>query len=241
MSGHSKWATTHRQKETADQKRAAIFTRLSHAIILAAKHGGGDPAVNFKLRLAIDKAKSSSMPKDNIERAIKRGTGELAGETIEEITYEALGPENIGIIIQVLTDNRNRTISSLKNILNKNGGKLASSNSIAWMFEQKGILKISNYKFLISNIDDFELGLLDAGVDDFEEYGDDLIIYTPLASFEKVKGFIESKNLKIDFAEIEFIAKKENQVEAKNPEAIEKLLSALEEDDDVEEVFTNLK
>lgn len=245
MSGHSKWATTHRQKEVADQKRGRIFTKLGRAITIAAKQGDGDPDSNFKLRLAMERAKQANMPKDNIERAIKRGTGEAGGATIEEVVYEAFGPEGVALIIKVLADNKNRTLSGIKNILNKSGGKLAGNNAIAWMFAQKGVLKISNYNppagGLISNVDEFELKLIEIGADDLEEDGNDLIVYTALASFQKVKEFVESKNLKIDSAEVEFVPKKENLIEVKNPEALEKLLAALEEDDDVEEVYTNAK
>jgi len=147
MSGHSKWAQIKRQKGATDQKRGNLFTKLAKGITIAARDGGGDPASNFKLRLAVDQAKQSNMPKDNIERAIKRGAGELEGGQIEEAIYEGFGPSGVAIIIETLTDNKNRTVSNVKHILTKYGGGLGSSNSVLWQFERKGVVRIRNHGF----------------------------------------------------------------------------------------------
>ena len=240
MSGHSKWATTHRQKEATDKKRSAIFTRLARLITVAAKEGGGDPASNFKLRMVQDKAKQANMPKDNIERAVKRGTGELAGETIEETTYEAIGPENIALLIQVLTDNKNRALSNIKNILTKNNSKLAGSSSVSWMFSSKGVIKIQNTKKQISNMDNFQLELIESGADDFREQENELTIYTSANKLQKVKEAIE-KDIKIDSAEIEYVSKKENLIQPTDNSKIEQLLDALAENDDIQKIYTNIK
>ncbi|NQU77142.1 YebC/PmpR family DNA-binding transcriptional regulator [Candidatus Falkowbacteria bacterium] len=241
MSGHSKWATTRRQKETTDKKRSASFTRLARAVTIAVKEGGSDASSNFKLRMAIEKAKQGNMPKDNIERAIKRGTGELEGETIEEINYEAIGPENIALIIKVLTDNKNRTVSEIKNILSKSGGKLAGSNSVSWMFDLKGVIRINDAKSQIKNLEEFQLNLIESGAEDFIEQGQNLEIHTQINSLAKIKETAETQNIKFDSPEIEYISKKENQIQIQDKEKIEKLLDALEENEDIEEIYTNIK
>lgn len=241
MSGHSKWATTRRQKEATDKKRSASFTRLARIVTVAAKEGGNDPTSNFKLRMAIEKAKQGNMPKDNIERAIKRGAGELEGETIEEIIYEAVGPENTALIIKVLTDNKNRTVAEIKNTLTKNNGKLAGQNAVSWMFETKGVITINNLKSEISNLENFQLSLIETGADDFREVKDTLIIYTQPNNLQKVKENIENQNINVDSAEIKYIPKKENLVEIKDKEKITKLLNSLKESEDIEEIYTNIK
>ena len=248
MSGHSKWAKTHRQKEASDQKRGAVFTRLAKAVSLAAHEGGGDPGANFKLRMAMDKAKQSNMPKDNIERAIKRGTGELKGQIIEEIIYEAIGPENVAILIQVLTDNKNRTLTNVKNILAKNNGKFVNSGSVSWMFEQKGVITISDIKNFTSpnsgqvpNIENLQLELIESGANDFKEQEDELTIYTDINKLQKIKEILEQKNIKINSAEIEHVPRNENLVKPSDNTKIEQLLNTLAEDDDVEKIYTNMK
>lgn len=241
MSGHSKWAQIHRQKGVADQKRGALFTKLGRAVTIAAKEGGNDPNSNFKLRLAVEKARQANMPKDNIVRAIKRGTGEEQAEAIEEIIYEGFGPENIALIIKVLTDNKNRTLSNIKNILSKLGGKLGGPNSVNWMFEQKGVIRIINHKSQIKNLEDFQLELIETGAEDFEENGNDLIIYTKIDSLQKVKETLEKQDIKVGYAEIEFVPKKESLAEIGDKSRVGKLIEALEDDEDVEEVFTNAK
>ena len=154
MSGHSKWANIKRTKGAADAKRSSLFTKLARVITVAARDKGGDPEMNFSLRLAIEKAKAANMPKENIERAIKRGTGEIKGEAaIEELIYEGFGPGGIAIIIKCLTDNRSRTAAQMKHILTSHGGSLGSPNSVMWQFEQKGVIRISNEKLAGKNLD----------------------------------------------------------------------------------------
>ena len=191
MSGHSKWSQIKRQKGTADIKRGAAFSKLTNAIIIAAKNGG-DPSANFQLKMAIEKARAANMPKENIERAIKRGTGELAGTGVEELLYEAIGPGGIGILIEAATDNRNRTNSEVKNLLSSFGGKLTGAGAVAYQFERMG-------KFLIDlkdkNQEESELQLIDAGAQDFEEQGDILAVYTKSNELEKVKKAIEGQGI----------------------------------------------
>jgi len=241
MSGHSKWAKTHRQKETADQKRGAIFTRLAKAISLAARESGSDPLTNFKLRMAMDKAKQLNMPKDNIDRAIKKGAGELKGQIIEEIIYEAIGPDNVAILIHVLTDNKNRALSNIKSIINNNNGKFASAGSVSWMFSQKGVITISNIINQIPDMDSFQLELIENGAEDFKEQDNTLTIFTATNNIQKTREAIEQKNIKADSVEIEYVPKKENLIKPSDNKKIEQLLDALYQDDDVQEIYTNIE
>src|SRR5712691_9122243 len=168
MSGHSHWATIKHKKGAADAKRGKMFSKLSRAIIIAARHGGGDPEMNLKLRYAIDKARAVSMPKDNIERAVKRGTGELEGLTLEEITYEGYGPGGVAILVEVLTDNRNRTTGEIRKIFERSGGKMGSAGSVAYLFERKGVFHVDS----AATDEDTLMGLvLDAGADDLKGAG----------------------------------------------------------------------
>jgi YebC/PmpR family DNA-binding regulatory protein len=234
MSGHSKWAQIHRQKGVADAKRGAIFTRLGNNITIAVKTGGGgNPDTNFKLQLAIDKAKGSNMPKDNIERAIKRGTGEAEGGIIEEITYEGFGPDGVAVIVECLTDNRNRTSSSIKHALAKNGGSLGGPNSVSWMFEQKGVIAIRNIN------ENLELELIDAGVLDIEKEPEGVTIYTSFADLQKIKKLLEDKKIEIISAEIEQVPKEIKEVGPETVEKLEKMFQDLDDDGDVNNYFTN--
>jgi len=205
MSGHSKWATTHRQKEVADAKRGAIFTKLGNVIAIAARRGG-DPNANPSLRAAIDRARASSMPKDNIERAIKKGTGELGGAQVEELYYEAIGPANSQIVIKCITDNKNRSVSNVRHTVGKFGGAFGS---VLWNFEQKGVIMISMEELNSKNInwDDFELELIDQGADDIEKEDEGVTVYTKIDSLQKVKSFLEERGIKIESAEVEYTAK----------------------------------
>lgn len=193
MSGHSKWSQIKRQKGAADIKRSANFTKLTHAIIVAAK-SGGDPAHNFTLKMAIEKAKEGNMPKENIERAIKRGTGEIAGTKVEEVLYEALAPGGVGIIIEALTDNRNRTNSEIKNAITRFGGKLVSAGAITYQFRRVGklALEITNQK-----PEDIELKAIDAGAIDIQEEDSKLIIMTKPNELEVVKKALEKGDIKV--------------------------------------------
>lgn len=233
MSGHSKWSKIHRQKGVADNKRGALFTKLGNNIAVAAKAGGGDPTTNFKLQLAIEQAKSGNMPKDNIDRAIKRGTGELAGGKIEEITYEGFGPDNIAFMIDCLTDNRNRTSAAMKHVLSKFGGNLGGPNSVSWMFEQKGIVRTGEID------DELELELIDAGANDIIQEEDGSTIFTNPADLKKVKNLLTQKNLAVDYAEIEQVPKDKKIIGDKTKEKLEKVFAELDDNEDVNNFYTN--
>jgi len=233
MSGHSKWATTKRQKGVADAKRGVIFTKLGRAITVAAKIGGGDPNANFKLRLAIDQAKTANLPKDNIEKAIKRGTGESNEGIIESITYEGFGPAGIAFIIECLTDNRNRTSSVIKHLLTKYGGSLNGPNSVSWLFEQKGVIRIN------SLTESLELELIDAGILDITRDSLGVTIYTTPNNLKKIKDFLEQKQINIEYAEIEQVAKDTKELGAEDKERLEKLSAELDGDEDVNNYYSN--
>ena len=233
MSGHSKWSSIKRQKGATDAKRGAVFTKLANQITLAAREGGGDPEMNFKLRLALDVARQSNLPKDNMERAIKRGTGELEGGRIEEITYEGFGPGGVAVLIQAVTDNRNRTSASVKHLLSKYGGSLGGPNTVAWMFENRGVIRISQAD------ENLELELIDAGAIDMQRDQDGVQILTVPQDLQKVKEYLESKNIAILYAENEFVPKE--LTVTNDLEKIEKLIAALEDDEDISQVYTNAK
>ncbi|MDO8512937.1 MAG: YebC/PmpR family DNA-binding transcriptional regulator [bacterium] len=185
MSGHSKWSTIKRQKGVADAKRSSVFTKLANTISVAARQGGGDMTMNFSLRLAIDKAKQSNMPKENIERAVKRGTGELEGARIEEVMYEAYGPGGTGILVEAATDNRNRTSAEVKVIFNKFGGKLAEPGAVSYQFKKRGVL---NFLLNDKDADEVELAAIEAGAEDFEQHGKELIVYSEPREIDKVRA-----------------------------------------------------
>jgi len=238
MSGHSKWATTKHKKEARDAKRAGAFTRLSRNITLAARKGG-DPDSNFTLRLAIEKAREGNMPKDNIEKAVKKGTGELDGSTIEEVLLEGYAVGGVPLIIEGITDNKNRTIPEIKTILSKAGGSLASANSVKWMFERKGVIRIA-----LDNVADKDvliMSLLDAGASDVVEEDAGLTIYCAFEDFEKLRKWLLENSKEPSYAEIEWVAKDKVDLDGENREKVEALIENLEDYDDVNNVFTNLK
>lgn len=236
MSGHSKWSQIKRQKGAADVKRGAVFSRLTNAIIVASKNGG-DPNSNFTLKMAIEKAKAASMPKENIERAIKRGTGELGGAKIEEVLYEAIGPQNVGIMIETATDNRNRTNAAIKNIVSSFGGKLAGSGAVSYQFERMG-------KFMIDladqNREELELQLIDAGASDFEEQDEVLVVFTKPNELEKVKKAVEAQGIQIKEPTLSWEPKNVVTVSDKNEtDRIIKIMEGLENLEDVVAVHAN--
>lgn len=235
MSGHSKWATTHRQKEIVDAKKGAIFTKLANIITIAARKGG-DPTTNFSLRIAIDKGRAVNMPKENIERAIKRGTGEGGGAAIEELTYEGIGPAKTQFIVKSLTDNKNRSASQIRHLFTKNGG---SFGSVMWNFEQKGVVRISNDKFPISNKDEFELELIDQGADDIISEEEGITIYTASGNLQKIKQFLEGKNIDSESADIEFVAKENLDLNDEERAQVERFIEELEDNEDVSDYYTN--
>lgn len=238
MSGHSKWSTIKHKKGIADKKRASLFTKLSNAITVAAREGGGSIETNFKLRLAVDKAKSANMPKDNIERAIKRGTGELNGARIEEKVFEAFGPHGVALVIETLTDNNNRTTANLKHILSKHGGSLSGQNSTAWMFERKGVIRIEQQENMSK--DEIEMKAIDAGAEDISQEDDVIVVFTKPNDLQSVKEKLDSQNIHIAYAENELVAKEKiNITDQTQKEQLEKLFDALDEAEDVNEYYSN--
>lgn len=237
MSGHSKWATTKRAKAVTDNKRAAIFTKLANAITIAAREKGGDPATNFSLRIAIEKAKEANMPKDNIERATKRGTGELSGNAIEELIYEGIGPAKTQFIVKCLTDSRNRSASTIRHAFNEYGGSLGS---VSWNFEQKGVIRVfKNELEKISQSEEFELELIDNGAQDIKREEEGWTIYTKLEDLQKTKQFLDSKNIDAESAKIEYVAKEEQALTDEEKEKVEKFIEELDENEDVNDYYTN--
>jgi YebC/PmpR family DNA-binding regulatory protein len=238
MSGHSKWATTKRAKAVVDSKRSAVFTKIARVITVAAREKGGDPVMNFSLRMAIDKAKAANMPKENIERSIKRGTGELAGETIEEIYYEGIGPAKTQFILKVLTDNKNRSAGNIRHLFTKHGGALSP---VMWNFVEKGVVRVSAESLKEKGIkqDELELELIDAGADDIQAEAEGLTVLSRREDLSAVKKFFDDKGVITESADIEYVAKEKAAVAEVDREGLEKFIDALDEDEDVAEYYTN--
>jgi YebC/PmpR family DNA-binding regulatory protein len=236
MSGHSKWATIKRKKAVTDSKRGAVFTQIIKEITIAARMGGGDPKANPRLRLAVDKAKASNMPADNIKRGIQKGTGELPGVSYEDVTYEGYGPGGVALIIESVTDNRNRTVSEVRHILERHAGKLGASNSVAWMFHRKGIISLGRSKF---DEDALMEIALEAGADDMKTEDETYEITTSPDTFLAVREALEGKGIVPDSAEIQLIPENTVRVGDKDAEQVLKLMELLEEHDDVQHVYAN--
>ena len=236
MSGHSKWATIKRKKASTDAKRGKVFTKLIKEITIAARQGGGDPNGNPRLRLAIDNAKAANMPADNIERAIKKATGELEGVSISELMYEGYGPGGAAILVEVATDNKNRTVAEVRHIFSKIGGSMGESGSVAWMFERKGIITVRRNN---KSEDEVMEIVLDAGADDMETEEDIFEVTTSLESFETVRKILLGKSLEIENASLEWIAKNTLAVAGEDAEKVVKLIETLEDNEDVQNVFSN--
>jgi YebC/PmpR family DNA-binding regulatory protein len=236
VSGHSKWAGIKHKKAVVDAKRGQAFTRASRELMIAAKEGGGNPDGNFRLRLAMQKAREINMPTDRIQNAIKRGTGELAGEKLEEIRYEGYGPAGVAVMVDAFTDNRNRTSASIRHRFAKFGGNLGESNSVGWMFERKGVIAAN-----AGNKDPEEIGLaaIEAGADDVQVDGRSVEITTPPNSFEKVKTAVEGLGVSVENAEITMQPKQTVAVGEDKAAAVLRLMESLEEDDDVQQVYAN--
>jgi len=237
MSGHSKWATIKRSKGAADAKRGAIFTKLTREIIIATRQGGPSPEGNFRLRLAVQKARDSNMPKDNIENAIKKGSGAADGSSFTEMIMEGYGPAGVAILLEAMSDNRNRTVSEIRSTFQKYNGNMAEAGSVSWMFENTGIIVIDTEGL---DPDEFSLYAIDAGAKDVKEDKGVLEIYTEPHEFENVKLAIEKKKKAVS-AEVTMIPK--NTVSLGEKEALQtvKLLEKLEDLDDVQRVFSNLE
>lgn len=237
MSGHSKWSTIKRKKGAADAKRGAVFTRLSKDITLAAREGGGDIDMNPALRLTVKKAKIANMPASNIDRAIKKGTGELPGVVFENFVYEGYGPNGVAIMMEVMTDNKNRTVPDIRHIMSKNGGNLGESGCVSWMFEKKGTVTIKKMDIDEESVMDL---LIDLGIQDYESDDECYEIIVPPEIFGELSEKLEQENLSID-GELGLVPVNMVKVSKDESEKILKLLDILEEHDDIQKLYTNFE
>jgi len=236
MSGHSKWSTIKRQKGVADARRGQIFTKLAREIIVAVREGGDNPEGNFRLRLVIQKARDNNMPLDNIERAIKRGSGHAEGAALVEMTLEGYGPSGVAILVQALSDNRNRTLQDVRNIFTRNGGNLGEAGCVAWLFDSRGLITVeTNGK----DAEELALQAIDAGADDVKVEKDYIDIYTKPTELEKVREALGQKNISIASAELSKVPKSIVELEEKAALQTLKLLDRLEELDEVQHVSSN--
>ena len=236
MSGHSKWHTIKHKKGAADAKRGKIFTRIIKELTVAARNGGGDPATNPRLRTIIAEAKSVNMPADNIKKAIQRGTGELPGVTYEEITYEGYGPGGAALIVETLTDNKNRTVGELRHLLEKYNGNLGSANSVAWMFEKKGYIVIDK-----TAADEEKLlnTALEAGADDMRDDGDSWEVLSDPSVFESVRDAVKALGIEPASAQVAMLPQNYVKLQGKEASQMVKLMDVLDEHDDVKQVWSN--
>jgi len=236
MSGHSKWHSIRHKKGLADAKRGKIFTKLIRELTVAARMGGGDPAANPRLRAAIEAAKANNMPKENIERAIKKGTGELEGANYEEVSYEGYGPGGVAVLLECLTDNRNRTVADLKHLFERNGGSLGEPGCVSWVFEKKGVIGVPKASINEENL--LELAL-EAGASDMSVEGDEYEIYTSPGEFETVKLALSEAKVNFSRAEITMVPKTTVKLDGKKAQQMLTLMQALEDHDDVSNVYAN--
>lgn len=239
MAGHSKWANVKHRKARVDAQKGKLFTKLAREIIVAAREGGGDLNTNFRLRLAVQKAREANMPNENINRAIQKGCGEGDSQQLEQLSYEGYGPGGVAVLLEIMTDNRNRTAAEIRHIFSRRGGNMGESGCVSWMFKRKGYLTIDKTEGLPSEEDLMALAL-DAGAEDFKEEGSSYVIVTPPEEFENLKEKFQENNIKFSTAEITMVP--ETTVLIDNREEAEKLLSlldALEEHDDVQNVYAN--
>ncbi|WP_035239078.1 YebC/PmpR family DNA-binding transcriptional regulator [Desulfobacter vibrioformis] len=236
MSGHSKWSTIKHKKGAADKKRAKVFTKLIKEITVAARMGGGDPGANPRLRRAIDSAKAQNMPKDNVDRAIKKGSGDMDGVNYEELMYEGYGPGGVAVMVECLTDNKNRTIADVRYIFNKAGGNVGTDGCVAWMFDKKGVITISK-----KNTDEDTLMevALDAGAEDIKDEGDSFDVLTAPDDFDAVKDAIDGAQIPYEVAEISMVPQNTTAVSGKEAEQMVRFMEALDDNDDVQNFYTN--
>lgn len=237
MAGHSKWANIKHRKSRVDAQRGKIFTKIAKEIMVAVKQGGPDPEGNFKLRLAIQKARLNNMPNDNIQRAIQRGLGDLDGSNYEEVIYEGYGPGGAALLLEILTDNRNRTAPEIRHILSKHGGSLGESGCVAWMFQRRGLLVIEKTKEI--DEDEFILAALDAGALDVKLEEDSLEVITEPSDFEDVKQALNNLGYTFVIEEVTMIPQTTISLEGNEKETMEKLLEILEDHNDIQNVYTN--
>lgn len=239
MSGHSKWHNIRVKKTAADKARGKIFTRHAKLIEIAAQKGG-DPTMNPSLRTAIDNAKADSVPNANIERAVKKGSGELKGDAMEEVVYAGYGPANTALLIECLTDNKNRTLSNVKVALTKNGGSFAESSSVLWMFERKGVVNAQKTAGAPKGLDEIELELIDVGAEEFEADGDTVSVTTDMTSWTKVRDYLKSNGFEVQNAGLKYVPTQKAEIkDADTAHKLMNLIDVIEEDDDVSEVHTN--
>ncbi|MEN8192840.1 MAG: YebC/PmpR family DNA-binding transcriptional regulator [Bacteroidota bacterium] len=236
MSGHSKWSTIKRKKAAVDAKRGKIFTKLIKEITVAAKIGGGDVNANPRLRLVVDNAKAANMPMDNIDRAIKKATGELDGVTYLELTYEGYGPSGVAFLVECLTDNKNRTVAEVRHLFTKYGNGLGETGSVAWMFDRKGVISLPTQG---KSEDDILEIILDAGADDLQAEEEFYEITTLVDTFETVRKSLVDNGLKVENASLQWIAKNTIEVSGEASEKVMKLFEMLEDSDDVQNVYSN--
>ncbi|MGB5848095.1 MAG: YebC/PmpR family DNA-binding transcriptional regulator [Ignavibacteriaceae bacterium] len=236
MSGHSKWSTIKRKKGAADAKRGKMFTKLIKEITIAARENGGDPGANPRLRLAIDNAKAANMPADNIERAIKKATGELEGVTYTEITYEGYGPGGVAMLIEVATDNKNRSVAEVRHLFSKYNGSMGENGSVAWMFDRKGIITLPIQNKTEDEIMDI---VLEAGAEDLQTEEDYFEVQTDLESFDPVRKALVAADMQIENASLQWIAKNTVNVSGDDAEKVMKIIEAMEDSEDVQNVYSN--
>jgi len=236
MSGHSKWSQIKRQKGAADVKKGVVFTKMTREIMLAAREGGGNPEANFRLRLAVDRARAVNMPHANIDRAIERATGGGDGAQIESVVYEGYASGGVSVMVEAATDNRNRTASEVRAAFTRHGGKLGESGSVQWIFEQKGIIEIDAAG---RSLDEIQLVAIDAGAEDVEVDGSLIVVYTTPSAFEKVKKAIEAAGIPIASAEISMRPSNTVRLEGERAQQVLRLVEGLEELDDVQKVHAN--
>ena len=243
MSGHSHSKKIKREKAITDQKRGQMFSKMARVIWLAVKEGGINPETNSKLKIAIEKAKGFNLPRENIERAIKQATGGGQEANLEEVLYEAYGQGGIAIIVEGITDNKNRTLGEIKQILSQNNGKLVGEGAVRWLFEKRGVITVifDSQPSSIKSREELELAVIEAGAEDIRWYGDDLEVYTTPDNLEKIKKTLEEKLVKIDSFSLDWVAKETVDSDEKQKEACQKLFEALDENEAVQEIYSNLK
>ncbi|MDD5451206.1 MAG: YebC/PmpR family DNA-binding transcriptional regulator [Desulfovibrionales bacterium] len=237
MSGHSKWSTIKRKKGATDAKRGKIFTKLAKEIIVAARLGGGDINMNPRLRAAVADARTENMPKDNIERAIKKGTGELEGQSYEEVIYEGYGTGGVAVLVESVTDNKNRTVSDIRHIFSKNGGNMGENGCVAWLFDKKGLITVDKKAVNEEKLMDIAL---EAGAEDVREQEEEYEVVTPASDFEAVKKALDEQNVPYLAAEITMLPKTTVQIEdEKQAQQVLRLMEALEDYDDIQHAYAN--
>ncbi len=238
MAGHSKWHNIRIRKSAQDARKGKLFTKVAREIMVAARMGGGDPSTNSRLRIAIQAARDVNMPKENIERAIKKGTGELESETYEELTYEGYGPHGVAILLEVMTDNRNRTVAELRNLFNRYGGNLGESGCVAWMFEQKGVINVEKSQ---TDEDTLMEVALEAGAEDIKDEGDSWQVLCAPSDFEAVRDALTNAGIGYTSAEVSMLPSTTVPLDKNQAEQVLKLIDALEEHDDVQRTYSNFE